>query len=374
VSAIATSGPREQADSARTLALQGVAPVAMALLCSRLIVLGADVLLTRSAERSPTFHDFAVWDGLWYRDIALYGYERYRPGRTETAYPFFPLLPAILRVATWLGLPLFATGVVLNHTLFLVGLLGLWLLVRRLHDARSATLAVWVAALLPGSQAYSMIYPEAIIFAASTWAFWLAGNTDRSVVGNPIGRTIGVGLLGAVTSLARPNGVLVPISLALGSLLTHRGSWRRAACYLVPGALAIGSWMLHLWSAKEDPLLWIRAKGAWEEITIVSLINSDLRPRVHDFAPIPLAAAALWWTWGRLPASWRVFASLWVALPLITGMKGWPRYMASCFPVAAAAGIVLARLPLWSRTAVLRLLGIWLAWYSYRVLGMQICP
>ena len=45
MSAIATSGPREQADSARTLALQGVAPVAMALLCSRLIVLGADVLV-----------------------------------------------------------------------------------------------------------------------------------------------------------------------------------------------------------------------------------------------------------------------------------------------------------------------------------------
>lgn len=47
----------------------------------------------------PDSNYWAHWDGAWYSEIALYGYDYRAPMST----PFFPLFPMLLRVGTALG-------------------------------------------------------------------------------------------------------------------------------------------------------------------------------------------------------------------------------------------------------------------------------
>src|SRR4051812_37199867 len=47
----------------------------------------------------PGLNYWAHWDGAWYSEIALYGYDYRAPMST----PFFPLFPMLLRVGTALG-------------------------------------------------------------------------------------------------------------------------------------------------------------------------------------------------------------------------------------------------------------------------------
>ena len=90
----------------------------------------------------------------------------------ESPWPFFPLLPGILRVGSWLGPSEALVGVLVNHCVFLLGLAGLYRLTRRHFDGPALRLAlVWAIALFPASIMFSMVYPSAILFAGSVWAF-----------------------------------------------------------------------------------------------------------------------------------------------------------------------------------------------------------
>ena len=119
------------------------------------------------------FRGFQMWDGVWYTAIARDGYGVLPVGGLQTRWPFFPLLPGIMRGFGEIGLGDQAVTVILNELVLLVAFAGVYRIATRHASAEASVLAVWALALFPASFLFSMIYPSAIFLAATVWAFVL---------------------------------------------------------------------------------------------------------------------------------------------------------------------------------------------------------
>jgi hypothetical protein len=304
---------------------------------------------------------FPLWDGVWYLRIARDGYGFTSP-RGETPYPFFPLLPALLRGADALGIPPIVAGVVLTHLLFLAALAGVYAITRAHGTTREAALASWSLALFPGSAPLTLLYPGAIFLACSVWAF-------RAV---ELRRDDAAAALLAAAALARPNGLVATIACGFAAL--RSGGSRRALRVIVPPGVAVLLWIGWLRWSTGDALVFVHAKAAWHEVTLASLVaGTDPIPKL-DLAPLALAVVLLALAWRRLPGAWLLLAALALLPSLGLGMLGMPRYASSCFPVLVAAGIVLARLPRGARVAVLAGSAVALLYVAQRILVMGQMP
>lgn len=299
------------------------------------------------------------WDGLWYRDIAVrgYGFPRHDP---QTAWPFFPLLPWAMRLGAWAGWSPMLTGVVMGHLAFLLGLAGLHRLASRNGSAAAAALATWALALFPGSTTFSMVYPSAILLGSSVWSFAALGADRAGWAGG----------LAAVATLVRPNGLVVAASLAAET----RRDGRQVARVLGPSLVALAIWMVVLTVWTGDPWIWVHAKEAWHEVTLPQIVaRTAPLPRIDALAAafgllLLLAGVRL------VPRAWWLFGMLWLVPSLFLGIVGFPRYVATCFPVFVIAGRLLEPLPARIRAGLLGLSALALLHVSMLVLSLRLCP
>jgi hypothetical protein len=304
---------------------------------------------------------FAVWDGGWYVGIAHSGYDFSVHG--QTPYPFFPLLPWLLRAAEAVHPPPIAAGVVLNHLVFLLALWGVHDIARAHGTALEASLASWSLALFPGSAPLTLLYPCAIFLACSVWAFRALELRRDGVVAT----------LAATAALVRPNGLVLAIAGAFAVLRDDR-SWQRALRIALPAALAVALWMAWLWLQTGDPLIFVHAKAGWREVSLASLVAGvDPLPKL-DLAPVAFAALVLALAWRRLPGAWMLFVALMLLPSFGLGVLGMPRYTAACFPLFVAAGIVLARLPRGARVALLGCSALALVYVARRIVSGEQMP
>jgi hypothetical protein len=213
---------------------------------------------------------------------------------------------------------------------------------------------VWALALFPSSLVFSTLYPSSIFLAASVFAF-LAVEDDRDVVGS---------LLAVVCALARPNGFVVALCLAVAVR-----NWRRAAVVAGPALVALGVWLLVLRHWTGDALIFLHAKAAWVEITLLDLVLLR-QPKPTAFAHAILAIlaiAALVVARRRLPLPWLLFGALYLLPSTVLGVVGLGRYSNECFPVFVAAGLILAEVP-----GRLRNVGFGLSVAGLGVLGVAV--
>lgn len=297
------------------------------LLSAAFIAVGATVF----ADRSLTLQEFAQFDGNWYAHIAQHGYSiDYVPG-VQSAWPFFPLLPAVMRLAAVFAVPVEAGALVVNHAVFLLGLAGVYRIASRHAPDGAARLAVWAVALFPTSFLFSMVYPEAIVFTASVWAFILL--EDRL--------DLAAGAAAAVATLARPNGVLVAVALAFGV----GRAWRRLPAIVGPSVVALGAWLVYVWVRTGDPRTIYWAKDGWHEVTLGMFFGGgrDTLTVLPHLALGLAVAAALVIERRHIPLAWMAFTGLWILPSLWLGMVGIGRYAAGTFPPFVAAGRILHR-------------------------------
>jgi hypothetical protein len=299
----------------------------------------AAIVVARSWGEGLRFGGFFAWDGGWYQHIARFGYGPPPSEGVETAWPFFPLLPGIVRGLDEVGIPGRGGTVVVGHLLFLVALAGLYRLASRHTSPAAATTAVWALALFPGSFLFSMLYPSALFLAASVWAFLLVEE----------GRDVPAAALLATAAMARPNGLVLALALAVATR-----SWRRSGVVASPAVAAVAVWCGLCWHWTGDPFVFFTAKSAWGEVTLATLLFpiADYGALVHFVLGVSaLGAVAL--ERRRLPASWSVFTALYLLPPLALGIIGLGRYTNECFPPFVAFGNLLARLPLVLRRGML---------------------
>jgi hypothetical protein len=291
----------------------------------------------------PTFGSLVSWDGSWYRQIALDGYGPPPPdilpgaAQPQTRWPFFPLLPGLGRAVSELGIPMSLAFVLVSHAAFLLALAGMWRLLRPYIGDRASRWAIWACCLFPFTVVFSMAYPSSLFLAGTVWSFVYA--RER--------RDVLAGLWAIVPAMARPNGFIAVAALTLSVVLADgiRRGWRRAVVVAGPAAAGVLAWCALCWRWTGDPLVFFSTKDGWDELTIVEALDTlpnGARPHLVCLV-VGLVVIAVG---GRkLPAAWLVFAGLYLAPAMVLGVIGTGRYVNELFPVAAAGGVVLARLP-----------------------------
>jgi len=138
--------------------------------------------------------------------------------------------------------------------------------------------------------------------------------------------------------------------------------------------VAILGWMLFLHGRTGDPLAFLHAKAAWSEISLGGIVaGRDPFPKL-DLAAFVFAAAVLLVAAPRLPLAWLLFAALWLLPSLLLGILGMPRYVSVCFPVFAAAGLLLGRAPASARLGILAVSAAGLLMLAVRISSLRMMP
>jgi len=337
----------------------GARAVLVPFVVSRLL---ADVLVVALSRHMqwPFWRRFGVWDGRWYRHIAQSGYPGLIGYHHQTGWAFFPLLPIVMSIGHALGAHLVATGVVANHLAFFVGLVGFHRLLSRRCSPTATSLAVWTLALFPASIVFSMVYPSAMFFAASVWAFVLLDEH----------RDLAAGGCAALATMARPNGFWIVVALALVVGLDRA---RLVRVCLAP-CVALLAWLGYNQLRTGDPLRFWDAKAAWHEVTFLGLFG-----HVHLDALVHLALAALavglvLSRRSRIPRAWTAFTVLYVVPSLVLGIVGAGRYANECFPPFAVAGTLLERRSVATRAMVFMALVVAQVAFAYWILDVGHVP
>lgn len=163
-----------------------------------------------------------LWDGLWYRLIALEGY-----GYDDAVAAFWPALPVSMRWFSRLtGLPEETSGFLIANVAFAVALMILYRLLTLDVGQVIARRSLWILALFPTALFFSAVYTESVflmfaagsLYAARVQKWWIAG------------------VLGLLAALTRSYGVFLGLPL-LVLFIQHYGLYLRA---LFPRILAVG--------------------------------------------------------------------------------------------------------------------------------------
>lgn len=164
------------------------------------------------------------WDGWWYQQIALHGYDPALepvPGATGlitlegNSAAFFPLYPALMRMVSEVtGLGPYGSGMAVAVVASFVAALGIHAVTARLGGRRAGLIAVGLWAVWPGSGAQWAVYSESVYTALAAWACYAVLTR----------RWLTAGVLVFTAGLARPTAVALVAALAVAGLAAV---WRR---------------------------------------------------------------------------------------------------------------------------------------------------
>lgn len=306
-------------------------------------------------ERSKFVEIFVAWDSGWYFDIARRGYYFTPDGQSSVA--FFPLYPLVVRLVAWpwggSEPALWIAGIVVSCGAFATAMVVLHRLSEEVFGSREAARrTVLYLALFPFSLFMTRVYAESLLLLASVAAVRSAWHGHWGTAG----------LWGSLATLARPNGILIALPLALLALHGAPG-WRdvaRRSVALLPVPLALVGFCLYIHVLTGHPLTWLSSQhqwgyslghAPWEQL--LKLIERFLKYGPYDYffvsnlAPYRLmhGVSALLFL-GLTPAVFRrlgpalgsfVLVSLLVPLSG-NALEGVGRYSAGLFPVFMVLG------------------------------------
>jgi hypothetical protein len=287
---------------------------------------------------------FTQWDGLWYLEIVRNGYPRSIPPdityfQEEARAAFFPLYPMLVRAVDVVlpgGDTMAALG--LNVVMGAVAVVLVGMLARRVTDVETAARSMVIFAVFPGSFVLSFSYSEAtlIVLAAACLLLLL----DE--------RWLLAGLVGALATATRPNGLAVVAACAVAAFIAirHRRDWSSLAAPLISPLGFVGFQAFLFWHTDESAAWWRVQREAWAEGT--SFGFTALR-RTYGFITNPLASPtdtitvatlvalgiALWCVWKRrLPPPLLAYSLVVIVLMLLPAtVTARPRFLFTAFPL-----------------------------------------
>jgi MFS family permease len=236
----------------------------------------------------------AHFDGRWYRTIVEHGYS-FGPGGGEFSIAFFPGYPALVWLASRVGLPFTIAGALVNNAAFLAMLFVVEAWMRERCDAATGRWAVAMLCCAPQSLFGSTTYSEGtfmLLTALALRAF------DRR-------RSGWAALWGALASATRLPGIALAPAFAIAALIERRG-WRGWLAALAPLAGVCG-FALFCALRFGDPLAFVHAQAGWRPYIGVDTVawRNDFvagiagMQRFHLIAAVTLGFA--WLTRRRLP-------------------------------------------------------------------------
>lgn len=292
-----------------------------------------------------------LWDGNWYLDAAAgYTYPDVTAADLhQVNIAFFPLFPFLIRtVQTITGCTPLAAGIFVTAVFGALAIIAIWLLVNRISGREVADRAAVFVAFFPGTIALTLVYSEGVMLTAV--AGCLLALMDR--------RWILAGVLGALASAARPNGIAAAAACGVAALLaiSQDRDWRSLFAPAI-AALGMGLYLAWLWAATGAADVWFRVQdeGWGEGIDFGAATMRDLTswywrlPQDLDFLDIPfivhmravgliflLVAVVCMVRW-RPPAILWAYAGTVMGLSLLSQTLGArPRFLFTAFPLVVA--------------------------------------
>ena len=218
---------------------------------------------TPKSALGPMLDVLSSWDGIWYLRIVRDGYPRHVQAHVTYFVPdaraaFFPTYPMLVRLVDKV-LPAGDTAAALATNLVLgaIAIFLLGVIARQLYGDQIAAKAMVLGAMFPGSFVLSFAYTEALLLVFAMGCLWCLMNE----------RWVAAGLLAALGTATRPNGLALVLACAVASGLAirHHRTWRSlAAPLLAPaGFVAFQLWLGH---HTGEAGVWFRVQTeAWGE-------------------------------------------------------------------------------------------------------------
>ncbi|MDE2572436.1 MAG: hypothetical protein KGM44_07945 [bacterium] len=303
-------------------------------------ILGATLIGQRAGTHWAASHDLLLtvwgrWDAQHYIEIAATGYH----GTNMAFFPLYPLLLAALGVFT--GSHLIA-GLIISNVALYVGLLFFYMLVEHeLRDRRVAYRAVFYISIFPTAIFFSAVYTESLFFALTVASFFYIRERKWLLAG----------IIGALASATRVEGVLLFVPFAMEWWAAHRAgeglSWRSLlGICLVPTGLV--AYMAYLWVLVGDPLYFSHVQEHWHRHLAwpwVSITNG-FHQIAHAHAPQSIAYQSIELVFTAFmiamlvlgirtlrPSYW-VYMLLSTVVPLSTSsLMSMPRFALVLFPI-----------------------------------------
>jgi hypothetical protein len=289
---------------------------------------------------------FTSWDGLWYLEIVRRGYPRSIPEnityfQDEARAAFFPVYPYLVRVfdVVFPGGDTFA-ALGANLILGAVAVVLVGVLAMRLcgDDTEIAARAMVLFAVFPGSFVLSFAYSETTMIVLVAACLILLVD-ERWVL---------AGLVGALATGTRPNGLAVVVACVVASIIAIRAR-RDYASLAAPLLSPLGfiGFQVFLASHTDESTPWFRVqREAWAEGTsfgatavgnTLSFLSSPLSSPTNALTAVTLLAllASGWCAWKhRLP--WPVLAyvvAIVVLMLVPETVTARPRFLFTAFPL-----------------------------------------
>ena len=334
----------------------------------------------------------ARWDAAWYLHIAKLGYF------SKQSSAFFPLYPLLIGLISGVTGSALIIGIAISVAAGAAALALLYRLALLDLERPAARLTVVLVALSPMALFLSAVYTESLYLLLSVGAIYAAR----------LDRWTWAGLLGALASAARPNGVLLFVPLCLiylygprrGHLPAAGRPWWQPRYRITPsvGWLALVpagllAYMGYLLIAHGDAFASYEAASSYwgrsfdgpfgAVIHAIRILPSDfhhlfngttrlidpwdpLNWNAHnliDLAFFGLGAVGLVLAWGRMPFAYVAYAFVLLlhatSFPSpLSALASVPRYELSAFPLFMAFAIVLAERPRLRRTTLAGSVGL----------------
>jgi len=322
-------------DHAAATRLRSVFPfrsVVLPWLVARFLLVPTLVLWSPPDKRFHA-HWLLAMDGQWFHWIAFDWYDRHDGVGVIGEYPFFPLFPAAGGILMRLGVPSTVALAGLSWVAALAAMAGARLLAARHVSERAGNLTPWVIAFAPGGLTLVLGYSDAFFLAGLVWA----------VVAVDHRRWWAAGLLAALATASRPNGVIAVVAVMAVALLAGAG-WRRLAILAAPSVAFLAGWMLYLRQTTGDALLFWHAKAQWVEVTLPEFLADPTHQLLVIFHVVVLLAYGVPYAlrFRRQPPAWVVVVVLGVAPSLALGLVGLARYVILAFPIPIALADLLS--------------------------------
>lgn len=276
------------------------------------------------------------WDAGWYLSIVEHGYQWTGSGEGNVA--FFPLYPLLIRAALAV-LPastVYVVGVLLNHVVFFVALMAVWLYANHLGGRGVAQRTVYLLSIFPAAFFFSAAYTESLFLLTSAAALLALQR----------GRFGAAGVAGFFAALTRVPGLYLGLPYLIAVWQRLAPSWSGRLRQLAPLALipaGLGAYMLHLWQRVGDPLAFLKVQDGWDHTRLFPLVSLYRATQIIIDSPRDLA-----WAMGVVNTGAAILA---LALAVVALRRDWPggsyalvSVLATLtFPIAGMPTISLAR-------------------------------